>query len=318
MIPAHLHPGDPWPFRREGRAGPPLLRRGQRAPVGWARPARPLIRRGVDQRGSAWRAVVSGLQVLVGRLGSSGSAAKIADPGPVGPPRPRFRPDRGGSCRALGLFFRGASGCCSRGTYGFGRVAGGTSPSGNTVVIPKGSISPGVAVRGPSARPVPAVVLPCHVHAGERKGTRRVAVAAAAVPQQGLPTWGWGPQTIQWLIPGRGSFFVISVYLAGGLEVQRHQRTWPDTHPGHDRDPFVRLRRGPTGFARRHPQRWLIIAGFPWSPPSAMHLACWALVRARFRRLDLDTGAISCSAPGIGVMLTSSVNVVQFPAGPDK
>jgi MFS family permease len=61
-------------------------------------------------------------------------------------------------------------------------------------------------------------------------------------------------------------------------------------------------------FARRHPQRWLIIAGFLIT--AAGMLLLLALVRAHAGIWRWTPGLFLFGA-GIGVMLTSSVNVVQ-------
>ena len=103
-------------------------------------------------------------------------------------------------------------------------------------------------------RAVPRVVLPAPPRGERGQGA---AAAAAAVPQQ-VSNLGLGTQTIQWLIL-QGSFFVISVYLQ---EVWGYNAitTGLLLTPAHDRHPY-RLRRADR-FAGRHPQRWLIVAGF--------------------------------------------------------
>ncbi len=65
---------------------------------------------------------------------------------------------------------------------------------------------------------------------------------------------------------------------------------------------------GADRFARRHPQRWLIIAGFAVAAAGLMLLL--ALVRAHSAVWTWVPGLLAFGA-GIGVMLTSSVNVVQ-------
>ena len=65
---------------------------------------------------------------------------------------------------------------------------------------------------------------------------------------------------------------------------------------------------GADRFARRHPQRWLIIAGFLAAAVGITLLL--ALVRAHSAVWTWIPGMLLFGA-GLGVMLTSSVNVVQ-------
>ena len=69
---------------------------------------------------------------------------------------------------------------------------------------------------------------------------------------------GLGTQTIQWLVL-QGSFFVISVYLQevdGYNAIKTGLMLTPATIG------ILVASAGADRFARRHPQRWLIIAGF--------------------------------------------------------
>ena len=65
---------------------------------------------------------------------------------------------------------------------------------------------------------------------------------------------------------------------------------------------------GADRFARRHPQRWLIIAGFMVTAVGMILLL--ALVRQHSAIFSWVPGLLLFGA-GVGVMLTSSVNVVQ-------
>lgn len=65
---------------------------------------------------------------------------------------------------------------------------------------------------------------------------------------------------------------------------------------------------GAARFAQRHPQRWLVIAGFA-ATAGGMALLL-ALARAHSGILSLVPGLFLIGA-GVGVMLTSSVNIVQ-------
>jgi MFS family permease len=67
---------------------------------------------------------------------------------------------------------------------------------------------------------------------------------------------------------------------------------------------------GADRFARRHPQRWLIIAGFLATALGLISLL--VLVRAHAGIWQWIPGLLLFGA-GVGVMLTSSVNVVQLP-----
>ena len=123
-----------------------------------------------------------------------------------------------------------------------------------------------------------------HVHAGERKG--KAVLLPLRLFRNKVSNLGLGTQTIQWLIL-QGTFFVVSVYLQ---EVWKYNaiKTGLILTPG--TIGILIASAGADRFARRHPQRWLIIAGFLITAVGMILLL--ALVRARFRRLDLDTGAI--------------------------
>jgi len=71
---------------------------------------------------------------------------------------------------------------------------------------------------------------------------------------------------------------------------------------------FVAISAGAERFARRHPQRWLIIAGF--LATAAGMILLLVLVRAHAGIWRWIPGLLLFGA-GVGVMLTSSVNVVQ-------
>jgi MFS family permease len=115
---------------------------------------------------------------------------------------------------------------------------------------------------------------------------------------------GLGTQTIQWLIL-QGSFFAVSVYLQevnGYNAVKTGLMLTPATIG------ILAASAGADRFARRHPQRWLIIAGFLVTTVGMALLL--ALVRAHSGILTWIPGLLLFGV-GIGVMLTSSVNVVQ-------
>ena len=115
---------------------------------------------------------------------------------------------------------------------------------------------------------------------------------------------GLGTQTIQWLIL-QGSFFVVSVYLQEVEATTRSRPGWCSPRP-----PIGILAASAAAdrLARRHPQRWLIIAGFLVTTVGMVLLL--ALVRAHSGVWTWIPGLLLFGA-GVGVMLTSSVNVVQ-------
>ena len=115
---------------------------------------------------------------------------------------------------------------------------------------------------------------------------------------------GLGTQTIQWLIL-QGSFFVVSVYLQ---EVWKYDaiKTGLVLTPG--TIGILVASAGAGRFARRHPQRWLIIAGFLVTAAGMILLL--TLVRAHSGVWTWIPGLFLFGA-GVGTMLTSSVNVVQ-------
>ena len=255
--------------------------------------AGPLIG-GVVTSAISWRASF-GLQVLVVAwiiwLGR-----KIADPGPA-EPRPRF--DLAGAIlSALGLFFV-VLGLLQSRTYGFGKSRADFT-IGSTVVIPKGSISPVWLYVAIGALFLLWFFL--HIRASEKKG--RAVLLPLRMFRNKISNLGLGTQTIQWLIL-QGTFFVVSVYLQ---EVWKYSaiQTGLILTPG--TIGILLASAGADRFARRHPQRWLIIAGFLITAVGMALLL--ALVRAHSGIWTWVPGLFLFGA-GVGVMLTSSVNVVQ-------
>ena len=255
--------------------------------------AGPLIG-GVVTSAISWRASF-GLQVLVVAwiiwLGR-----KIPDPGPADP-RPRFDLT-GAILSALGLFFV-VLGLLQSRTYGFG-ASRQDFTIGNTVVIPKGSISPVWIYVAIGALFLLWFFL--HIHAREKKG--RAVLLPLRLFRNKISNLGLGTQTIQWLIL-QGTFFVVSVYLQ---EVWKYNaiQTGLILTPG--TIGILIAAAGADRFARRHPQRWLIIAGFLITAVGMALLL--ALVRQHSGIWTWIPGLFLFGA-GVGVMLTSSVNVVQ-------
>jgi predicted MFS family arabinose efflux permease len=147
-----------------------------------------------------------------------------------------------------------------------------------------------------------------HVRSRENKG-KDVLLPLRMFPNK-IANLGMGTQTIQWLIL-QGSFFTVSVYLQEVNHcnaIQTGLMLTPGTIG------ILAASAGADRFARRHPQRWLIIAGFLVTAVGMILLL--ALVRAHAGIWRWIPGLLLFGA-GVGVMLTSSVNVVQS-SFPDK
>ncbi len=242
----------------------------------------------------SWRASF-GLQVLVVAW-IAVLARNINDPARPGP-KPRFDLT-GAVLSAAGLFFV-VLGLLQSRTYGFVKSRENFT-IGNTVVIPKGSISPVWLFVSIGALFLLWFFL--HVRSGEKKGTD--VLLPLRLFRNKVANLGMGTQVIQWLIL-QGSFFTVSVYLQevnGYNAVQTGLMLTPATIG------ILAASAGADRFARRHPQRWLIIAGFLATAVGMILLL--ALVRAHSAILTWVPGLLLFGA-GVGVMLTSSVNVVQ-------
>jgi MFS family permease len=242
----------------------------------------------------SWRASF-GLQVLVVAWIAI-LARKIADPARPGP-KPRFDLT-GAVLSAVGLFFV-VLGLLQSRTYGFGKSRQNFT-IGNTVVIPKGSISPVWLFVAIGALFLLWFFL--HVRSSEKKG--RDVLLPLRLFRNKVANLGLGTQTIQWLIL-QGSFFTVSVYLQ---EVWKYNAIQTGLMLTPATIGILAASVGADRFARRHPQRWLIIAGFLATAVGMILLL--ALVRQHSGILSWVPGLLLFGA-GVGVMLTSSVNVVQ-------
>jgi len=242
----------------------------------------------------SWRASF-GLQVLV-VVWIIFMARKIVDPAATGR-RPRFDV-RGAILSALGLLFVVLGLLISR-TYGFLGARKDFS-IGGTVIIPKGWISPvwiSIAI---------GVLFLLwffrHIKSGEKKG--RDVLISMRMFQQRVANLGMGTQLIQWLVM-QGTFFVVSVYL-------QQVRHFDAIQTGLMMLPAIigllATSAAADRFARRRAQRTLIIAGFAVTAAGMALLL--ALVRKDSGNLSYVPGLLLFGA-GVGVMLTSSVNVVQ-------
>jgi MFS family permease len=255
--------------------------------------AGPLIG-GVVTSAISWRASF-GLQVLVVAWIIL-LARKIDDPGPE-EPRPRFDVT-GAVLSAVGLFFV-VLGLLQSRTYGFGKSRQDFT-IGSTVVIPKGGLSPVWIYVAIGA----LFLLWFFLNTRSREKKNREVLLPLRLFRNKVANLGLGTQTIQWLIL-QGSFFVVSVYLQ---EVDGYSaiKTGLVLTPG--TIGILVASAGADRFARRHPQRWLIIAGFLITAVGMALLL--ALVRAHAGVWRWIPGLFLFGA-GVGTMLTSSVNVVQ-------
>src|SRR6516162_5473974 len=212
----------------------------------------------------SWRASF-GLQVLVVAwiivLGR-----KINDPGRTGP-APRFDLT-GAVLSAVGLFFI-VLGLLQSRTYGF-LISREAFKIGNTVLIPKGSISSVWIFVAIGALFLLWFFL--HVRSAEHKG--RAVLLPLRLFRNKISNLGLGTQVIQWLIL-QGSFFVVSVYLQ---EVNHYNAIKTGLMLTPATFGILLASAGADRFARRRPQRWLIIAGF--LSTSVGMILLLALVRA--------------------------------------
>ena len=256
--------------------------------------AGPLIG-GVVTSAISWRASF-GLQVLVVAWIILLSR-RITDPAREGA-RPHFDVP-GAVLSAAGLFFV-VLGLLQSRTYGFG-ASRADFKIGGTVVIPKGSISPVWVFVAIGALFLLWFFL--HVRSWEKKG--KDVLLPLRMFRNKVSNLGLGTQTIQWLIL-QGSFFVVSVYLQ---EVYGYNaiKTGLVLTPG--TIGILVASAAADRFARRHPQRWLIIAGFAITAVG-MVLLLPALFRAQGDVWRWIPGLFLFGV-GVGTMLTSSVNVVQ-------
>ena len=242
----------------------------------------------------SWRASF-GLQVLVVAW-IAFLARRIVDPARPGP-RPRFDLT-GAVLSAAGLFFV-VLGLLQSRTYGF-LISREDFSIGNTVLIPKGSISPVWLFVAIGALFLLWFFL--HTRSAERKG--RDVLLPLRLFRNKIANLGLGTQTIQWLIL-QGSFFTVSVYLQ---EVNHYNAIQTGLLLTPATIGILAASAGADRFARRHPQRWLIIAGFLATAVGMILLL--VLVRAHAGIWRWIPGLLLFGA-GVGVMLTSSVNVVQ-------
>jgi MFS family permease len=199
---------------------------------------------------------------------------------------------------AAGLFFV-VLGLLQSRTYGF-LISRQDFKIGSTVVIPEGWISPVWLFVAIGALFLVWFFL--HVRSNEKNG--RDVLLPLRLFRNRIANLGLATQTIQWLIL-QGSFFAVSVYLQ---EVWHYNAIQTGLMLTPATIGILAASAGAGRFARRHPQRWLIIAGFLSTAVGMILLL--ALVRQHSSIFSWIPGLLLFGA-GIGVMLTSSVNVVQ-------
>jgi MFS family permease len=255
--------------------------------------AGPLIG-GLITSGISWRASF-GLQVIVVAtivvLGR-----RITEPARSGR-KPRFDLT-GAVLSAAGLFFV-VLGLLESRTYGFFASRKAFAVAG-TVILPKGGVSPVWPIVAIGALFLLCFVL--HVRSAERKG--RDVLLALRLFGNRIANLGLGTQLIQWLVL-QGSFFVLSVYLQ---EVDGYNAIGTGLLLTPSTIGILAASAAADRLARRRQQRSLIIAGFVIALAGIVLLL--ALVRANTGILTWIPGLL-LSGVGSGVMLTSSVNVVQ-------
>jgi MFS family permease len=223
-------------------------------------------------------------------------ARRITDPPRTGP-RPAFDLI-GAVLSAAGLFFV-VLGILQSGTYGW-LAARKDWVIGGTVVIAKGGVSPVWVYLG-----IGVVILAwfyLHIRGRERHG--REPLLHRRLFRNRAANLGLGTQFVQWLVL-QGSFFVISVFLQQIWKysaIQTGLMLTPATI-GVLLTSAIAAR-----LARNHAQRTLIIAGFVLTV-AGMGLIL-GLVRADSGIVSFVPGLLLMGA-GVGIMLTSSVNVVQ-------
>ena len=212
--------------------------------------------------------------------------------------RPRASTWSARSCPRSGLFFV-VLGILQSSTYGW-FAARTDFTIGDTVVIPEGGVSP-VWIFVAIGAADPALVLPAPAVAGAQGEDPLIATRLFRnrTSNRGLAT-----QLFQWLIL-QGSFFVISVFV-------QQVRGYDAIQTGLILSPAIvgilASSAAAGRLARRRTQTWLIRAGFVTTTVGIGLFI--ALVREDSSIWTFVPGLLLIGA-GVGVMLTSSVNVVQ-------
>jgi MFS family permease len=199
---------------------------------------------------------------------------------------------------AAGLFFV-VLGILQSRTYGF-FVSRKDFTIGGAVILPQGGISPVWVLVAIGALFLLWFFL--HVRAAERK--HRNVLLSLRLFRDRVANLGLGTQLVQWLVL-QGSFFTVSVYLqeVDGYDAIKTGLLLTPATIG-----ILAASAAAGRLARRRSQPTLIIAGFGLTVVGMILLL--ALVRAHSGVGTWIPGLLLFGI-GIGVMLTSSVNVVQ-------
>jgi MFS family permease len=221
---------------------------------------------------------------------------RISDPGIQGA-KPAFD-FIGAVLSAAGLFFI-VLGILQSGTFGWFRAREDFA-IGNIVLIPKGGISPVWLFVGIGA----LILLWFFLHIRSRERAGKEPLLSTRLFRNRTSNLGLVTQNIQWLIL-QGSFFVISVFLQtvrGFNAIQTGLILTPSTIG-------ILLSSSVAGrLAKKYSQRTLIRAGFVTTTVGMILLLLFA--NATSSILNFIPGLLFMGL-GVGVMLTSSVNVVQ-------
>ncbi|MGN6677416.1 MAG: MFS transporter [Streptosporangiaceae bacterium] len=223
-------------------------------------------------------------------------ARKIVDPARTGP-KPRFD-FTGAVLSAAGLFFI-VLGLLQSRRFGFGASRENWT-IGGTVLIPKGSVSPVWIYVAIGALFLLWFFL--HVRSAERK--HRDVLLSLRLFKNKVSNLGLGTQLIQWLVM-QGTFFATSVFLqqVDGYDAIKTGLIITPATIG-----ILATSAAADRFARRRAQRTLVIAGFAITLVGMILVL--ALVRPHGAIFNWIPGLFLIGA-GVGIMLTSSVNVVQ-------
>jgi MFS family permease len=223
-------------------------------------------------------------------------ARKIVDPPRTGTP-PRFD-YLGAVLSGAGLFFV-VIGILQSRTYGWG-ASREDFKIGDTVVIPKGSISPVWVLVA-----IGVVFLAwfyLHLRAAEKSG--RPKLLATSLFHNRTSNLGLATQTAQWLIM-QGSFFVVSVFLQ---EIRHFSAIKTGLMLTPATIGILAASALAERMAKRRTQRFLVSSGFVASTLGLVLLL--VLARAHSGIWTFVPGLFIMGL-GVGVMLTASVNVVQ-------
>lgn len=243
----------------------------------------------ISWRASFWlQAIVVGCIIFLGR--------RIFDP-PNNGTTPRFDVI-GAVLSAAGLFFVVLGILLSR-TYGWFSSRQDFT-IGNQTIIPKGGLSPvwvSVVIGA-------VFLLWFFLHVRSVEKANREPLLHTGLFENRTANLGLGTQIIQWLVL-QGTFFVTSVFL-------QEVRNYSAVKTGLMLTPatigiLVASLLAPR-FARRHSQRWLVVAGFVVTTLGMVFLL--ALVRGDSAVWTFIPGLLLMGI-GVGTMLTSSVNIVQ-------